>query len=144
MDRGLQVRLVTGIVCIACVISFYFVATELSKLSIASFDVEETYPAANPFFRLRVNGYGVDGSTIWANGTVTWIGPANESITGPVQVSMYVYPKVGASKSVHVWMWTGISALPKDAVETRVETPPLGGEETPYPRLFNFRLSLTA
>jgi hypothetical protein len=144
MNKGLLVRLVSSIVIIVCIISFYFAMKEAGKLRIASLDVEETYPSDAPFFRLRINNYGVDGNTIWVNGTVTWIGPVDEYITGNVQVSMYVYPKVGSvSKDVHVWIWRGITVLPKNMIEDRVEIPPLGGKATPYSQSFNFLLSVT-
>ena len=144
INRTTLIRLVSGIVVIICIISFYFLMKEATELQITSLDVDDTFPSDAPYLSLRINDYGVTGNTIWVNGTVNWIGSVDQRTPNTLYVSMYVYPKVGSpSKSVHVWMWKYMTVLLKDSIEDTVEIPILGGKATPYPQSFNFLLSVT-
>jgi len=144
MNRTTLVRLISGIVIIICIVSFYFLMIEASKLQIGSLDVDDAFPSDAPYLSLHINDYGVTDNTIWVNGTANWIGSADEWGPSTLHISMSVYPKIGSpSKSVHVWIWKYMTVLPKEAIEDTVEMPILGGKATGYPQSFNFFLSVT-
>lgn len=144
MNRATLIRLISGVVVIICIISFYFMMREAGKLQIGSLDVDDSFPSDAPYLSLHINDHGVAGNTIWVNGTVNWIGSVDEWGPSTLHVSMYVYPKVGSpSKSIKVWMWKYMTVLPKESIEDTVEIPILGGKATFYPQSFNFLLSVT-